>query len=838
MPPAQDQQSPFQPVIPLDNPIFPAGFLDYDSVALTASCKLDGLVTPAVYSPLSDVYFYPDGVQSRPSISCITRGTDGGDSILQVSLDGQNHVNVSAPLNATLSSNGPHVDLPSLDVNATLSLRARPYYPLARSKSLCLAFNGDAAAQNAALASLVVSRGDLSPAFNARVLAYSGNLLSKFTSGFSITVIPGAAGSRVQVGTVTLQPTWVSSGVIDNVFFPTNLSVGLHNLSVEVTAPNGLNQRVYHISLWVHTSAPVLSVSLTAGSLDPPFDVDVYDYTVALDAGVRSLSLLPTPTHVSSTRVYLTRPNSDAGSGQAVYATLDWWRRGGINLYSDTWPPPDSACPTYSSLHQGEGVDGNNWGSFTSGWPWWGPGSWLPVSLECAGTTVAQLVVQQDGLPTRTYTLRFRRAAAVPTAPLGLATLRSYYAMQFVVPPFDPSFLGPYQILPDLQLRTSDQLNLVAVPSQPGTIVRAIPSEFQRGSNNISLTVTGLDNSTVTYALILVARYDALAATSLTQYSPTRPPTNGSVREYSGSTENYYVSSDVDYVIFNTWTWQPQAVVTLDCQSACSSLACTKTCAALPVLNASQYGEPVLTLVDVNSQGQLSFWDWAARRSQWAVPLSSFGYTRLNLQIDCQGLCDDERFPGATSGSYSVVISRQQGTDNTLSSLALSNGTLAPAFSAGASGFSGRIALPKGLDVVHITAVTTDPTAEVALQIDGEPAHLIHSGHRADLPPPFTPSTLNNGLIVPQNTWVWQASPPKANQTRKAIFLVTFSGESSPWMYSWGYTYSVDLVTARGTDSSLAELLLIFLNGTVVEVPAGPSTIPGGSVSTLSLQGT
>ncbi|GAQ88510.1 hypothetical protein KFL_004350010, partial [Klebsormidium nitens] len=832
VPPAQDQQSPFQPIIPLDISIFPVEFLDYDSVALTASCRLDGLVTPAVYNPLSDVYYYPDGVQSRPSISCFTRGAEGGDFVLQVSLDGQNYVNVSTPLNATVNFNGPHVDLPALDVNATLSLRARPYYPLAPSVSLCTTFNGDAAARKAALASLAISKGDLAPAFKALVLAYSANLLSKSASGFSITVVPAAAGSRVRVGTVKLQPTWVSSGVIDNVFFPTNLSVGLHNLSVEVTAPNGLNQLVYQVALWVHTSAPVLSVSLTAGSLNPPFDVDVYDYTVALDAGVRSISLLPTPTNISSTRAYLTRPSSDPGSGRTVYAALDWYRRSGINLYSDAWPQPNSACPTYSSLHQGEGVDGMNWGSLMSGWPWWAPGSWLPVSLDCVETTVVQLVVQQDGLPTRTYTLRFRRAAAVSTAPLGLATLRSNYWMQNVVPPFDPAFLGPYQILPDLQLQLDYQLNLVATPSQPGACVRATPSEFQRGVNNVNLTVTALDKATVTYALILVARYDALAATSLTEYSPTRPPTNGSVREYSGFTETYYVRSDVDYVILSTWTWLPQSVVALDCQSGCSSYdACTKTCAALPVLNASQYAEPVMTSVDVNSQGQLSFVDWAARRAQWAVPVSSLGYTRLNLQIDCQGLCNDERFPGATSGLYSVVISRQQGSDTSLSSLGFSNGTLAPTFSAGASGFSGTVTVPKGLDVVHITAVATDPTAEVAVEIDGAPAHLLHSGHRMDLPPPFTPSMLKNGLIVPRNTWVWQATPPRANQTKKAKFAVTFNRESSPWMNFWGSTYSVDLVTARGTDSSLAELSLILQNGTVVDVLDGQFAAPGGTIS-------
>lgn len=257
VPPPPDQlTTPFQPTIPLDSPPFPNAFSDFDLVATSATCKLDGLVTPAAYQPQATVYYWWGYMRQQPAISCVTRASPRGDRNLQVSLDGQHYVTVSPALDqqTDLYSPGNYVTRPDPTALVERTSTQANFTRLPTTSRYCVAFRTGTAAV-AALAGLTIDTGDLSPAFDPKVVHYSSTA-PPGTVAATLTFAPGATLSSVSVQGVPVALDWSRGAAGIKAHVVTGLTPGWNVIAVEVTAPNGFSLTSYTVDVFVASPCP------------------------------------------------------------------------------------------------------------------------------------------------------------------------------------------------------------------------------------------------------------------------------------------------------------------------------------------------------------------------------------------------------------------------------------------------------------------------------------------------------------------------------------------------------------------------------------------------------
>lgn len=142
-----------------------------------------------------------------------------------------------------------------------------------------------------ALATLGVSQGTLTPAFDPGVTVYS---VGPSPLPSSVTVTPTTAlGSE----TVTVDGAPTPSGTPSG---PISLAMGVNVVSVVVTGPDGISQRTYTVT-FDRTSADLLSLAASAGSLAPSFLSGVMNYVVGPTIVLDSSTLTATTADPAAT---------------------------------------------------------------------------------------------------------------------------------------------------------------------------------------------------------------------------------------------------------------------------------------------------------------------------------------------------------------------------------------------------------------------------------------------------------------------------------------------------------------------------------------------------------
>jgi hypothetical protein len=134
----------------------------------------------------------------------------------------------------------------------------------------CGSGGGGGGASGPTLSALAVSAGTLTPAFAPAVTAYSVGP-APLPAEITITATAASAGDSI-----TVNGTATASGVPSS---PISLAMGLTGIFVIVTASGGGAQRTYTVS-FDRTSAELLSLEASAGSLAPSFLPGVTDYVV------------------------------------------------------------------------------------------------------------------------------------------------------------------------------------------------------------------------------------------------------------------------------------------------------------------------------------------------------------------------------------------------------------------------------------------------------------------------------------------------------------------------------------------------------------------------------
>ncbi len=133
---------------------------------------------------------------------------------------------------------------------------------------------------NAALSSLTVSEGTLSPAFDASTIAYS---VSVANSVDSITVTGTADDSNASLS--------ANNGAAQS------LSVGANDIVITVTAADGVTTKDYTVTVTREApsdNAALSSLTVSEGTLSPAFDASTIAYSVSVANSVDSITVTGT----------------------------------------------------------------------------------------------------------------------------------------------------------------------------------------------------------------------------------------------------------------------------------------------------------------------------------------------------------------------------------------------------------------------------------------------------------------------------------------------------------------------------------------------------------------
>ena len=158
--------------------------------------------------------------------------------------------------------------------------------PNGSQKTYTVTVNRAAPGGNNNLQSLTVSPGPLTPAFNASTTNYTVDVATTVTS-VAVTARPQDAGATVSI----------TGQVTTSLSVPLGAPGSSTPIPIVVTAPNG-NRNTYLVT--VNRAAPggnnnLQSLSVTPGTLSPPFTASRLVYTVNVASGVDSVTVTAQP---------------------------------------------------------------------------------------------------------------------------------------------------------------------------------------------------------------------------------------------------------------------------------------------------------------------------------------------------------------------------------------------------------------------------------------------------------------------------------------------------------------------------------------------------------------
>jgi gliding motility-associated-like protein len=345
----------------------------------------------------------------------------------------------------------------------------------------------------ATLTKLTISSGTLSPAFATATTSYTDVAHAVSSIAFRATTTDALA-------TETINGTAVPEGTVSS-YIP--LSVGVNNVSVVVTAQDGVTKDTYTIAVTRLPGVATLSkLTISSGILSPAFAIGTTSYTDNVATTVSSIAFRATTTDALATETI---------NGTAV-------AEGTVSPY---------------------------------------------IPLNAGVNNISVVITAQDGVTTETYTIAVTRAASSNIATLSNVTISN----GTLTPAFaagTTSYTDVAHSVTSIAFRatTTDPLatetiNGTAVPE--GTVSPYIP--LNAGVNNISIVVTAQDGVTQDTYTIAVTRLPNVATLSkLTVSNGTLSPA------FATATTSYSdnVANTVSSIAFRATTTDHLATETIN----------------------------------------------------------------------------------------------------------------------------------------------------------------------------------------------------------------------------------------------------------------------------------
>ena len=189
-------------------------------------------------------------------------------------------------INAAILVNGNGLDVSgTIDIPLTVGANAITIMVKAQDSIITKTYSLIVTRQsNAGLSNLTLSKGTLSPIFDASTNAYTAVVS---IGDASITVTPSLSDTA---STVKVNGAVVLSGAASA---PVTLNGGNTIIPVEVTAADGINKNTYTITVSRPVSADASLTGLTtnAGSLNPVFNQAVNNYTLNVPYAVNAIKI-------------------------------------------------------------------------------------------------------------------------------------------------------------------------------------------------------------------------------------------------------------------------------------------------------------------------------------------------------------------------------------------------------------------------------------------------------------------------------------------------------------------------------------------------------------------
>ena len=391
-----------------------------------------------------------------------------------------------------------------------------------------------------------------------------------------------------------------------------DLSTGANTIKVKVTAEDGTT-KTYTVTVTraatAGTDATLSALALSAGTLDPVFGSATLTYTASVGNAVARITVTPTVNRAGAAVAYLD------GSDDAL-ADADG------------------------------GTDGQQ------------------VDLSVGANTVKVKVTAEDGTTTKTYTVtvtRLSNDATLSALALSAGTL-------------DPAFASAKDSYTASVINSVAQITVTPTASAAGATVAYLDGsddaladadggtdgqqvDLSTGANTIKVKVTAEDGTTKTYTVTVTRLSNDATLSALALSEGTLDPAFASAKDS-------YTASVIHSVA--------QITVTLTASAAGATVA---------YLDGS---DDALADADGSTDGQ-------------QVDLST-GANTIKVKVTAED--------GTTTKTYTVTVTRLS-NDATLSALALSEGTLDPAFASAKDTYTAS--------VIHSVAqITVTPTASAA----------------------------------------------------------------------------------------------------------------------------
>jgi len=557
-----------------------------------------------------------------------------------------------------------------------------------------------AGSANADLSALSLSNGTLAPAFASGTTSYTASV-NNATTTLSVTpTITDATAS------VTVNGVAVASG---NASGALALNVGANTITTEVTAQNGTTTKTYTTTVTraASSNANLSALALSSGTLSPVFNAATTGYTASIAAGVSSLTITPTvaastasvtvngvavssgaasgaiamnpgsntitvvvTAQNSATKTYtvtitraLPSANADLAALSLSSGTLSPAFAGGTLSYTASVGNATTALTVTPTVADATARVTVNGVTTTSG------NSSSAIALAVGANTIQILVTAQDATTTRTYTITVTRAGS-PISDLSALAVSD----GTLSPAFAPSTSGYTTSIP----AATASITVTPTVAEPNATVTvdgeavasgsaSDPVAMASGANTVTIVVTAQNGSKKTYEITVTKALPStdadLGALSLAGAS-LDPAFAAGTTSYTALVGNATTSVTVTPTVADA-----TATVTVDGVAATSGAA--SDAIALPV------GTTVITTV-VTAQD------------------------------------------GTTTKTYTVTVTRPPSSVSTLTSLALADAPISPAFDPSITGYAASVA--SSVSSVTVAATST-PTS--TLTINGGAATTV-----------------------------------------------------------------------------------------------------------------
>jgi len=347
----------------------------------------------------------------------------------------------------------------------------------------------------------------------------------------------------------------------------------------------------------------------------------------------------------------------------------------------------------------------------------------IPLSL--GANTINVVITAQDGVTTSTYTITATRAKSA------IATLSNIALSKGTL---SPVFAASTLAYTDLVSNTTTSVTLTPTVTDPNATVTvngaavassaaSAPITLVVGSNNVTVAVTAQDGTTKkTYTVNVIRPSTNAKLLSLTTSSgAVSPAFNNTVTSYTRA-----VANTVTSITITPATVDPTATIAVN---------------GTAVTSGSASGSIALNV----------------------------GANVINTVVTAQD--------GVTQVTYTITVNRAPSADATLSNLAISPGTIKPAFTSANTAYT--VAVGNGITSVTVTPTSTDPGATMKIG-----AKTVTSGTASD---PIALAVGANTIavfITAQNgvtTKNYKITVTRAPSTdAKLLSLTTSSGVVSP----------------------------------------------------------